>query len=79
MLPKKEAFFSREDGIRTHDAVTHIQAFQACSFSHSDTSLFGIANNKKKNELEKQKTTYNAISPLKEVSKTILKSCCAIF
>ena len=29
----------REDGIRTHDAVAHIQTFQACSFNHSDTSL----------------------------------------
>ena len=41
MLPLQEAlFFCREDGIRTHDAVTHILAFQASSFNHSDTSLF---------------------------------------
>ena len=33
-------FAGREDGIRTHDAVAHIQTFQACSFNHSDTSLF---------------------------------------
>ena len=32
--------FCREDGIRTHDTVTHIQTFQACSFNHSDTSLY---------------------------------------
>lgn len=43
----------REDGIRTHDTVTHIQTFQACSFNHSDTSLFGIANNLKKTDVEK--------------------------
>ncbi len=35
----KRIFLCREDGIRTHDAVTHIQTFQACSFNHSDTSL----------------------------------------
>ena len=33
---------SREDGIRTHDTVTHIQTFQACSFNHSDTSLIVV-------------------------------------
>ena len=44
---------SREDGIRTHDTVTHIQTFQACSFNHSDTSLIGVANNLKKTDLEK--------------------------
>ncbi len=27
-----------EGGIRTHDTVTRIQTFQACSFDHSDTS-----------------------------------------
>jgi hypothetical protein len=27
-----------EDGIRTHDNVTAIHTFQACSFDHSDTS-----------------------------------------
>jgi hypothetical protein len=37
---RKALFFCREDGIRTHDAVTHILAFQASSFNHSDTSLF---------------------------------------
>lgn len=36
---------SREEGIRTLDAVTHIQTFQACSFNHSDTSLKSFANN----------------------------------
>ena len=46
-------FFCREDGIRTHDAVTHILAFQASSFNHSDTSLFWFANNTKKTGLEK--------------------------
>ena len=45
--------FCREDGIRTHDTVTHIQTFQACSFNHSDTSLFGVANNCKKIGLKK--------------------------
>ena len=30
----------REKGIRTLDIVTHILAFQASSFNHSDTSLF---------------------------------------
>lgn len=43
--------FSREDGIRTHDTVAHIQTFQACSFNHSDTSLKRFANNLKKNEV----------------------------
>ena len=46
---------SREEGIRTLDTVTHILAFQASSFNHADTSLIGIANNIKKNELEKEK------------------------
>ena len=32
----------REEGIRTLDAVTHIQTFQACSFNHSDTSLLEV-------------------------------------
>ena len=32
-------FLCRGDGIRTHDAVAHIQTFQACSFNHSDTPL----------------------------------------
>jgi hypothetical protein len=40
-------YTGREDGIRTHDTVTHIQTFQACSFNHSDTSLFGVAKNNK--------------------------------
>ena len=40
----------REDGIRTHDTVTHILAFQASSFNHSDTSLYWIANNIKKKQ-----------------------------
>ncbi len=47
-------FFSREDGIRTHDVVTHIQTFQACSFNHSDTSLFVDAKNNKIFDLKKQ-------------------------
>ena len=29
--------------IRTLDTVTHIHTFQACSFSHSDTSPFFLA------------------------------------
>ena len=32
---------SREEEIRTLDTVTRIHTFQACSFNHSDTSLFG--------------------------------------
>jgi uncharacterized protein YbbC (DUF1343 family) len=31
-------FFCGEGGIRTHDTVSRIQTFQACSFDHSDTS-----------------------------------------
>ena len=31
----------REEEIRTLDTVTRIHTFQACSFNHSDTSLFG--------------------------------------
>jgi hypothetical protein len=31
---------SREEGIRTPDAVSRIHTFQACSFNHSDTSLY---------------------------------------
>ena len=30
----------REEGIRTLDTVARIHTFQACSFNHSDTSLF---------------------------------------
>ena len=30
----------REEGIRTLDTVGRIHTFQACSFNHSDTSLF---------------------------------------
>ena len=71
-------FICREDGIRTHDAVTHIQTFQACSFNHSDTSLIGIANNKKKNELEKQILYYSVNSPLSDFSKIDLKSFASI-
>ena len=40
----------REKGIRTLDTVTHILAFQASSFNHSDTSLYWIANNTKKKQ-----------------------------
>ncbi len=32
------AFMGGEGGIRTHDTVSRIQTFQACSFDHSDTS-----------------------------------------
>ena len=32
------AFICGEGGIRTHDTVSRIQTFQACSFGHSDTS-----------------------------------------
>jgi hypothetical protein len=35
----KGFLFCREEGIRTLDTVTHILAFQASSFNHSDTSL----------------------------------------
>jgi hypothetical protein len=63
----------REDGIRTHDAVTHILAFQASSFNHSDTSLFGAAKNYKKIEEKKRFLAYS-ISPRKEVSKIVLKT-----
>ena len=38
------AFLCREEGIRTLDTVTHILAFQASSFNHSDTSLNYFAN-----------------------------------
>ncbi len=31
----------REEEIRTLDTVARIHTFQACSFNHSDTSLFG--------------------------------------
>ena len=40
----------REEGIRTLDTVTHILAFQASSFNHSDTSLYWDANNLKKKQ-----------------------------
>ena len=33
-----------DEGIRTLDRVTPIHTFQACSFDHSDTSPFWIAN-----------------------------------
>jgi hypothetical protein len=49
--------FSREEGIRTLDTVTHILAFQASSFNHSDTSLNWSAKNTKKIDLEKQNHT----------------------
>ena len=62
---------SREKGIRTLDTVTHILAFQASSFNHSDTSLFWFANNIKKSELEKPNCIFYDISPLNEVSNTI--------
>ena len=68
----------REDGIRTHDAVTHILAFQASSFNHSDTSLFGVAKNHKIFEEKKRIIAY-CISPLKEVSKIVLKTDGATF
>ena len=51
--------FCREDGIRTHDAVTHILAFQASSFNHSDTSLFGDAKNNK--IFEEKKRIYSLL------------------
>ena len=34
----KLEFFGGESGIRTHDRVAPIHAFQACAFSHSATS-----------------------------------------
>ncbi len=39
-LSKKEVFLSHggENGIRTHDTVSRIHAFQACAFNHSATS-----------------------------------------
>jgi hypothetical protein len=30
----------REDGIRTHETLSRLHTFQACSFNHSDTSLY---------------------------------------
>jgi hypothetical protein len=50
-----EAHLCREDGIRTHDAVTHIQTFQACSFNHSDTSLVTVQRTRKKVCFESKK------------------------
>ncbi len=32
--------YCREEGIRTLDTVSRIHTFQACSFNHSDTSLY---------------------------------------
>src|SRR5574343_604007 len=32
----------REEGIRTLDTVSRIHTFQACSFNHSDTSLYMV-------------------------------------
>ncbi len=52
-------FYRREEGIRTLDTVTHILAFQASSFNHSDTSLIRFANNLKKTDFEKQNLTLN--------------------
>ena len=37
--------FCGEGGIRTHDTVTRIQTFQACSFDHSDTSPNSLGKN----------------------------------
>lgn len=35
--------FGGEGGVRTLDTLTRIHTFQACSFSHSDTSPFRYA------------------------------------
>ena len=33
----KVCIYGGEGGIRTHDAIANIHAFQACSLNHSDT------------------------------------------
>ena len=73
-------FAGREDGIRTHDAVAHIQTFQACSFNHSDTSLFLWMQRTTKFFTKKSRVLiYYDISPRNEVSKIVLKTAGATF